>query len=241
MNPTFSVLHASYGRPAKAVLAMRQWFERATVPEGVEYVFALNDDDLAFHQYMELLSWMTQLAKRIIIITGRFKGSAPAWDAAAKASSGQILIQGQDDIEPPDGGWDSMLLEWLQGANTDLGRWRSVPTVVAVRDGYRKDGLLCTAICNRLRYEQQGHFLFPGYISVFSDDEFTIRAISDDSEGKCMLIKTDLVFWHHNPYHTGAPQDATLRRENSSEAYAHGQALFMKRNADLVAKGFKTW
>jgi hypothetical protein len=240
MNPTFSILHATYGRPEKAVAAMRMWWDRASKPWEVEYVFAVNQDDDSRKRLYPLanLAW-----DGVKIITDDFAGSAPAWDAAARISTGEILIQGQDDVEPPQD-WDAHLVCKLRALPFEGGpdAWKDMPVVIAVADGYRSDSLLCTAICTRRRYKQQGCFLCPEFLSVYSDDDFTIRAHADTADGKCVFVNArDLVFLHQNPYHTGAPHDDTLRRENSPEAYALGSALFMQRNADLVARGFKTW
>lgn len=233
-TPTFSLLHATYQRPEKAVAAMHMWFERATRPEAIEYIFACNEDDPS----RALLNgeWMRNTQVRTV--TGPFAGSAPAWDAAAKASTGLVLIQAQDDVEPPHN-WDRELYARVMS----IPSLYDSPAFIAVSDGYRKDKLCCTAIMTRARYEQCGEFIHPGYISVFSDDDATIRAYADAAAGKCSLIEARyLVFLHRHHYHDkSVPMDATYERENSSKAYAHGQALFMKRNADLVAKGFKTW
>ncbi len=235
--PMFSLLHATFGRPAKAIAAMHMALERADNPDAVGYIFAVNNDDPSWSDFRAALILSEE---RATLLSGGYAGSAPAWDAAAKISTGQILIQMQDDLVLPPH-WDGMLVEELEGANVDRNHWRTVPTVVRVRDGYRRDALLCTAIMNRARYEQQGEFLHAGYQSVFSDDEHSLRAYADEADGKCQVIRTDIEFRHENPYHTGAPHDATLRRENSPEAYALGGKLFMERNAALVARGFKTW
>ena len=117
------------------------------------------------------------------------------------------------------------------------------PLVIAVSDGYRKDALQTIAICNRARYEQVGEFIHAGYRSVFSDDDFTIRGLADSADGKCTLIDArDLTFTHRHHYHDkSVPWDPVYARGNSTEAYAQGQALFMKRNSHLVARGLKTW
>jgi len=237
MSATFSVLHASYGRPAKAVIAIWSWFKNAANHDQIEYVIALNDDDPSLPQYMALLKCARPFGLPIRIITGPFAGSAPAWDAAAKASSGLVLIQAQDDVEPPDG-WDREIYARI---------WAGLPfsgqpiAFLAVSDGYRKDNICCTAIMTRARYEQCGEFLHAGYRSVFSDDDVTLRAYADAAAGKCSLIEArDLVFTHRHHYHDKAvPYDETYARENSAEAYAQGQALFMRRNAEILK--FKTW
>jgi len=77
---------------------------------------------------------------------------------------------------------------------------------------------------------------------MFSDDEFSCRAYADAADGLCVLIKApQIVVRHENPYHTGAPQDNTLLRQNSPEAYAQGQRLFVERNHQLLTRGFRTW
>lgn len=252
MTPTFSILHATYGRPQKAVAAMRMWLERAARPDEVEYIFAANDDDPAKEPLMDYANVPPHYRTRFM--SGAFHGSTPAWDAAAKASTGLVLIQASDDVEPPEY-WDNRLVHKLRDAlrpapcltinfsHGDLIEKCVTPTVVAVSDGYRKDPLQTIAICNRARYEQVGEFIHAGYRSVFSDDDFTIRAIADDKDGKCTLIDArDLTFTHRHHYHDkSVPWDPVYARGNSTEAYAQGQALFMKRNSHLVARGLKTW
>jgi len=233
-TPTWSILHATYGRPQKAVAAMRMWFERAARPDEVEYIFAVNEVE------QPIISAVMASYGRASYVLGDYAGSAPAWDAAAKASTGQWLIQASDDVECPVA-WDAMLENAVICTGNALDPlW---PQVVAVSDGYRKDALQTIAICNRARYEQVGEFIHAGYRSVFSDDDFTIRAIADSADGKCTLINArDLTFTHRHHYHDkSVPWDPVYARGNSTEAYAQGQALFMKRNSHLVARGLKTW
>ena len=226
---TFSILHATWGRPDKAITTRNLWLSRAKQPASVEYIFACNADDPSRNQ--------VEAAGRTVV--GNFAGSAAAWDAAAAASSGDWLIQGQDDVEPPQD-WDARIEAALET------RWiRSLerPMFLAVSDGYRADRLCCTAIMNRARYIQQGEFLHAGYVSVFSDDEVTVRAYADDADKRCTLIEArELVFRHEHHYHNpSVPMDATYERENSSAAYALGAQLFAQRNANLIARGFRTW
>jgi len=238
-TPTWSILHATYGRPQKAVAAMRMWFERAARPDEVEYIFAVNEVE------QPIISAVMASYGRASYVLGDYAGSAPAWDAAAKASTGLVLIQASDDVEPPQD-WDKLL--WAQIAIFHWGDMmpsaiNAKPWVMSVSDGYRKDHLQTIAICNRARYEQVGEFIHAGYRSVFSDDDFTIRAIADSADGKCTLINArDLTFTHrHHSHDKSVPWDPVYARGNSTEAYAQGQALFMKRNSHLVARGLKTW
>lgn len=235
---TFSVLHATFGRPEKAVAAMLRVFERASNPAGIEYIFACNIDDPALQQLQTILNSIPLMEpSQISIKVGDFAGSAAAWDAAASVSYGEWLVQMQDDVEPQHW-WDHWIL-W----NGYLPCDRARPVFFAVGDGYRKDALCCTAIMNRARYEQCSEFLHSGYVSVFSDDEVTIRAYADAADGKCVMIEArDICFLHRHCYHDKTVlEDETYRRENSAVAYEVGGKLFRERNQHLVDRGFKKW
>jgi hypothetical protein len=238
MTPKFSLLHATYGRPEKAIEAMKRALGNAAISSSVEYIFAVNNDDsdkLSIPIFILEHGW----PHSIQIIRGDFAGSAAAWDAAAKASSGSVLIQMQDDLELP-GAWDYKLHERLWEHDKHFDR---ASIFVGVSDGYRDDALCCTAIMTRERYRQQGEFLHPGYVSVFSDDDVTYRALRDAREKKCTFLEArDLVFLHRHHYHDkSVPMDSTYERENSAEAYRIGQTLFMQRNPEAISDGLKTW
>jgi hypothetical protein len=209
--------------------------ERAQDAVPIEYILVVDEDDESRLVIPELLHAAAFPLMRPLVFKNESGGSVAAWNAAAKASTGEILIQMQDDLELPRW-WDIDLRERRL-------LFKDQPFVIAVSDGYRNDGLLCTAICNRARYEQQGEFLHAGYKSVFSDDEFTIRALADARAGNCTVIDArDLIFRHRHHFHDpSVPFDETYRRQNSPEAYAAGEKLFRQRNAAAIAAGLKTW
>lgn len=236
----FSVLHASYGRPRKALAAMEDVLHKADQPQLVNYVFALNGDDPDLPLYLPAIR-----GREMPHIVAAFNGSASAWDAAARASAGEILIQGQDDVEFPDH-WDTLLTERicaeLQSVRAAVDP-RLQPFFVAVSDGFRKDELCCTAIMSRAYMDLEGHFLYSGYISVFSDDEVTYRALRNDRDRRAKFLRMrDVVFLHRHAYHDkSVPVDYTYERENSAHAYAHGLRLFRDRNPRALTDGLKTW
>lgn len=197
-------------------------------PDLVEYIFALNEDDPTLDEKLY------EDAGRLVV--GKFQGSAAAWDAAAKISRGRVLIQGQDDVEPPEH-WDIKLFERVKHLNPDSAFF------VRVSDGYRQDALCCTAIMSRAYMAHEGQFLCPAYISVFSDDEVTYRALRHARDGTAYIIDArDLVFLHRHHYHDKSiPFDATYARENSAHAYAYGLRLFQLRNPRASTDGLKTW
>jgi hypothetical protein len=237
-----SVLHATRGRPKEAVAAMRLFHDRAVNPASIEYILAIDLSDPSSPDLMHAVGNQATILRfaKIHIVEIPGHSSVSAWDAAAKKSSGTILVQGQDDIQPPEK-WDLSLVGWLYKV---CGKdWASMPAVVAVSDGYRKDRLLCTAICNRARYEQEGEFLHKGYRSVFSDGDFTLRAYQDAKFGRCTLVEArELVMRHEHPYHNpNVPTDAIYQHENSNEAYGQGAQTFITRNPLWKESGFVDW
>lgn len=226
--PMFSLLHASRGRPAKAVEAMQHALAVASNRAAIEYIVACNDDD------QETIEAFDKTPA--IVVFGPYRASVEAWDWAAKVSKGEIIIQVQDDLVLEDG-WDTKLIRHLRELQPP---WSERPAVIAVNDGFRRDRLLCTAIVNRARYVQQGEFLHCGYDSMYSDDEFSVRAYADADEGRCKLIDArDITFRHDNVYHLKGTPDATALRQNSPEAYRRGAQLFAERNGHLMK--YRTW
>ena len=170
-----SLLHATRGRPAMAYKARATWLDRAADPDAVEHIFALDPDDETIGPFITC---------RHVINSGR--GPVAAWNEAAKFSKGEILIQLSDDWDPPMH-WDKLILAKFAGITT--------PSVLAISDGTREDNLLCMAILNRARYEQQGYLFHSEFFSVFSDNHFTDRAYADG----VVIDAKDIVIEHLHP------------------------------------------
>lgn len=245
-----SLLHATRGRPAKAADTRNKWLHRAAQPEGIEHIFAIDEDDA------ESIAGLRQYRKVIVGITDstgdrRERGENPtsansaascenpapkrsgcvqAWNRAAAESCCAVIVQLSDDWDPPVG-WDEMILDRIGDA--------SKPAVLAISDGHRKDGLLCMAVLTRARYEAQTDgsssrpYLFhPDYTGVFSDNEFTDRAYADG----VVIEARDIVFEHQHPLLTGDEKawDATYHAQNAPERYAEGRAIYERRKTDFA-------
>jgi hypothetical protein len=223
---------------------MKLWSERAKNSRDIEYILVINEDEKEAYdnEAYKLCNWA-----RFVFIRAAVKYSAPAWNAGASASTSGILVQGQDDVEPPQD-WDQSLL-WMLKEN---GLTIADPAFIAVSDGYRKGdhGELCTTAIMTVAYrDMEGFFLFPGYRSVYSDDEVTYRAMRHQQEGEAHCIRAKhLVFKHEHHYHVKGPKgealvpwDETYAEQNSAEAYTHGRRLFLERNPRVLTDGLKKW
>ena len=206
-----SLLHATRGRVAGATAARDRWLHAAEFPERIEHIFAFDRDDA---DSVEGLS-----AYRHVVVEERNKGCVAAWNLAARAGNGEILIQLSDDWLPIRH-WDTKI----------AARFRDIskPGVLRVSDGRRVDDLLAFAIFTRAYLELLGgDFLAPDYFGVYSDDEFSLRAYQNG----VAIDARDIVFEHCHPsFSQGAVYDETHRRQNDDARYREGRKIFLRRN-----------
>lgn len=210
-RPTISLVHATRGRSSKAVACRESWLNAAAHPYNIEHIFAVDADDKD----------SAQMAKQFVSVTSEKRSCVAAWNLAAKQASGDLIVQLSDDWAPTLY-WDLRLLDAVKGR--DLAREE---IVIAVNDGHRKDDLLCMAIVSRARLEAQGDLFFEGYESVFSDNEFSVRAFAD---GVVVDVRDRITFEHLHPAFGAAPMDKTYEHNNTTERYKVGKALFDARN-----------
>jgi glycosyltransferase involved in cell wall biosynthesis len=205
MSYKISLLHATRGRSNQAKECRDKWLTFAKSPEAIEHIFGIDDDDL---------DSLTNInSQRVIVARG--KGCVAAWNACAKSSKGDILIQLSDDWEPIQD-WDEIIIKEFEGVEGDQ--------VLAVSDGHRTDDLLCMAIMNRKRYEKQGYMFHPDFFSVYSDNYFTWAAAKD---GVIKAAK-HIVFEHKHPIFEKAEWDKTYLESNSQQNYVQGHGKFLE-------------
>lgn len=209
-----SLLHATRGRPQAAVVARKLWFDLAENPEAIEHVFAFDTDDADSHCLRRF--------HHVELPPGG--GCVAAWNAAAAASIGNVLIQLSDDWIPVQG-WDTQILARIGDVKQ--------PRVLAISDGHRTDDLLCMAICTRAYYGQDCFLFHTEFTGVYSDNWFTELAYA---RGQVIQAR-DIVFEHRHPIFTGKPMDATHAAQNAPDRYAHGKAVLDKLRAGVSWSG----
>lgn len=225
-EPTFSIVHATYKRAQQALAIRELWLSNADHPEQVEYIFGAHEGDEA-----------TLKAVRGFIHTTSPSGSgAPTnYDYAAGISTGDIIIQAQDDCLPPKG-WDTAILN-------ALGNDTKSPAFIGTNDGYGRERVFVNSIMTRSYMNQKAKrdtgengFMHRGYSGVFADTENSMRAEKDSKEGNCRFIKAmDVVIFHDHPhYNPEVVWDEAYENENSSAAWAHGLELFKNRNPNVA-------
>lgn len=209
-TPTISLIHATRGRVNGALGARERWLNAADNAGAIETIWCVDADDA---QTVEV----SKQFPHVIVPAGG--GCVAAWNAGAHAARGKLFVQLSDDWIPCQG-WDTKLIAEIPDLNA--------PAVVAVSDGHRRDDLLCMAILTRARWEAQCCELFsPEYLSVYSDNEFSVRAFDD---GVVIDARPRITFEHAHPAFGRAASDKTYEESNSAERYHAGLATFNRRN-----------
>lgn len=204
-----SLLHATRWRPDQARQVRQVWFDQAADASRIEHLFAFDDDD---EESRGALSSFPH------VLTKPPGSCVAAWNAAAAACRGSVLVQLSDDWYPPKF-WDQEIFNRIGNPHESK--------VLAVSDGKRKDRLLCMAILTRKRYENQGWMFCPEYLGLWSDNEFTLRAYQD----AVIVSAPDLVFEHrHALYTPEVLPDRTYLHQNSAERRRQGRETFLRRN-----------
>jgi hypothetical protein len=215
-----SVLHATRGRAKQALFAREIWLAAAHNPASIEWIFAIDEDDAESRHALR--------HHRRVVVPG--KGSCvKAWNAAYDESEGHVIIQMSDDWWPCVH-WDLIILDRLnEAAKKRGGTIENTPLALAINDGARNDDLLAMAICTRSRVEQQegGHLFWPEYDGMYSDTEYSRRAWDD---GVVVDARSEITIEHRHPAFGKAAMDATYEKQNASEQYERGRAIFEKRN-----------
>lgn len=205
-----SLLHATRCRPQAAQDAHDIWSARASGAHPIEYIYSVDDDDT------ETSAWGLYGGA---VVRGASRGNVDAYNRAAYASSGDILIQVHDDVEPPQD-WDRLI-----AAKLDI----SKPQVLHVDDGLpdsvnKNPHLLPVMVCTRAWAQKLGGLWFPDYVSVFCDNDAGEKAYAEG----CVVDGKDIVLRHH---WQGAHRDETQIRSYSPDNWRVGKELFEQRRA----------
>lgn len=195
---------------------MRKWLKAASRQASLEYVicFDYGRHDIDPRDY--------EPAR--IVWNYNLPCSVDATNHACQAAVGQVLVVVSDDIMPCEC-WDRKLSEIPQ-------LWGQDPCCVRVSTGGTADArrLMAVQILNRVRYEQIGYLFCPAYLSMFADDEYSVRADQD----KVVVDAEHIRFPHYHWCHEGElnrPTDPVYQSQNAPERYAWGEALIRYRMA----------
>jgi len=215
----YSLLHPSRGRCARATEAIREWTARRSGSHAVEHILSVDTDD-DVDGYRRVAN-----AEEVQLVVNANRSIVDAVNAAARTSTGDVLIVVSDDFGCPDD-WDRVLAEVI-GDRRDV--------AVLVHDGVAAR-ILTLPILGRALYETLGYVYHPDYVSMFVDDDLTHTA---RAMGK--LVDARHLLFPHRHYTAGkSALDATYARQNSNAAWWHGWRVIEKRRANGFGLGERT-
>jgi len=205
-KPRITLLHATRGRWAKAIGTMTEWINRASDPFRVEHFFAVDEDDVES---------LEKLRRFRHVVSKASTYSVGAWNRAAEAATGEILVQIADDFEP--------MLQWDEAIVSALGAQINEAKVLRVNDGVRKDGLITAAVVTRAWYDKEGVLFDPAFRNVYSDNDLTMRA----QKANAIIEAPHILFKHRHPIaDASVPVDATYERGNDIAEYKRAKELY---------------
>lgn len=215
----FSILHPSR-RPNRWLCSFYDWQDRADSRQ--EHVLAVDED-----QVEEFRATIEKLKIPVVLVTSPGKDSTTAYNAAAKAASGDALIVSADDVVPPRH-WDS-LIEFA--VPKDGSEW-----VMHCSTGHPQhdDEVIFQPIFSRATYERWGYVAWPEYRAMYADDDWTEKA---RAEGLVVPARHILLEHRHPTFRPewSCTWDEVYEHEASQEHYEIGSETFARRRA----AGFK--
>jgi hypothetical protein len=240
---TFSIIHPSI-RPKKWREIYDAWIAAAERLGNVEYILAVDAtwgfDQQEVNGQLADYTWARDdhgstftATNKLIYTKGNYVQSV---NEAAKAATGDVLVVIADDIWSAKG-WDRIFREAAEGAMLNLDAALQFPKEFAiwVNNGWNEQGrgIMAMPVLSRSRFERLGYVYFPGYESMWADNDLAHHVMLDAKKGLCSLIKLEEpVFEHKHPSFDGSvPVDDQYRKQNRVEAYNLGQRLFQKRKA----------
>lgn len=223
-----SLIHATRGRPIQALETFEKWLNTADNVSQIEYIFSIDNDDEKSIEGLKNANY-EGLSKEPIVLIGPPKFNVAATNRGAYKSTGDILVQVHDDVDPLKG-WDTELIKRLDPEK---------PQLLRVNDGLDEDvnqkpWLIAIQICTRKWAKKLGGIFYPEYRSVFCDDDASVKAYKDG----CVIDATDLLFKHN---WKGASHDETIKNSYQRSNWEHGEKLFHKRKDENFPDASERW
>lgn len=220
-----SVLHPTR-RWKDALARRREWMEQAANPAGVEWIFAVDEDDPEGWPIRERFPHV--VVPKATWDKDKEGGTfCAAMNLLAAASTGQVLFQMADDwFCPPR--WD----DWIWNSLKD---YLDQPRLLTIVDHPGRPAgfdLCCFPAMTRKMYERNGWFYYPEYRHVYTDTDLSVAT---RKAGERIDVPQPAGFLHDHPLLTGKPMDDVYRLGNSAGAYEHGARIFKARHPEAAA------
>jgi hypothetical protein len=201
---------------------LAQYISLASGRHRVEYIISMDEDDMEMNNQdvRDALDKLVMLGQDIKYFYGPNKTKIEAMNADLDKTSGEweALFLAQDDMIPIIQDWDERMLYLVKGHFEDLDGCIWPP------DGYGNSPTTSTIVLmGRQWFERFQYIYYPGYISVYCDNEFTDVALAYD---KIRKVPDRIV--EHKWVGTNG-RDALCDRNENIINYENDRKLFVER------------
>lgn len=213
-------IHPSRGRPELGCDSARRIVDAMTTGVDFRYIFSLDLDDPKLPDYFRGFSRLPFLN---LALVANNTSTVPAVNLAARQLEKEDLIINVADDFGYSKGWDQRLLRFIDTLVDP-------EYLVHVPDMPNAHFIPVIQIMSSALYRRLGHFFYPGYVSMFADQDLleacrhlgAVRGYQGESLG----------FQHLHPAFGCGHWDETYERENRADATQLGRSLLDHRRAN---------
>lgn len=214
-------------RPEKFFTVLDQYYAMIDDKDNFQFVISLDQDDAELPKYVKKLltypklNFHIGLSRTKIEAINRDVELYQDWD---------VLVVVADDMIPQIQGFDNIIRSFMKKTYPDG------DGVLFFNDGYTQLNTL--PILGKKYYDRSGWIYYPGYISLYADNDFMERAkvLNKQTYVDMVIIK------HEHPLRTGGAMDKLYQKNEDKNLYIKDEAMYRDRissNFDLDLKSFK--
>ena len=214
--PSISLLHATWFSSRNPLSHRDEWLSFSANPEAIEYIPAMDADDLDACNDTSALKRFVGPAQK----SSGFSSAVKNWNGAAQLARGSLLFVISDDLFPPNN-WDQQILEKLYGLRPEFDEF-----VLKVRDTpFHRDWRVSHPIVSKQYYHSFGLFC-NDYSHLYVDRDFTLFAFWNS----VIFDGRDIFFRHEHPsLNPEISPNVSQQRGNRAIEREHGRAVFKRR------------
>lgn len=204
-----SLIHPSRSRPEKALETFKNWINKASGENHIEYILSIDDSDPEKEKYLQLFD-NAYVHPNDCVVQAANNGAAN--------STGDILIYLSDDFDCPQN-WDRIIVSVLA--------FRLFPgqekVMLHVNDGLQpmSNAVLTIPIMTRALYNELGSFFHKEYKSMWCDVDLYW------STKQYMVDAPEIIFEHKHHSRGHCANDETYKRSELN--WEHGLEIYNRR------------
>ncbi len=195
-----SLIHASYNSEGASIAVRDKWFELADSPANIEHCLGFEDSDLSLFTEYGLspgnkIGLSKDMRTRFATTINLPSPSAVRnWNAAAKLSTGELLVTIADDLIP-EAGWDTQIIGLVDVNPLEVSRiWKVTDFRCSRKKDYTKGDIFLPRhpLITRHLYRKCNYIFDPRFYGVGADDQWLLLAIQNQ-----ILFDARQIKFHH--------------------------------------------